>query len=62
MDKSFNDKCGVFFFYKDTKQIKLNVKKTNNIIVNFTDRFQFNTRLNINNDTIDTIEKTKLLL
>ena len=39
----------------------LNVKKTNNMIFNFTDRFQFNTRLHIIGETIDTIEKTKLL-
>ena len=39
----------------------LNVKKTNNMIFNFTDRFQFNTRLYIIGEKIDTIEKTKLL-
>ena len=31
------------------------------MIFNFTDNFQFSTRMNINNENIDTVEKTKLL-
>ena len=31
------------------------------MVFNFTDKFQFSTRMNINNEKIDTVEKTKLL-
>ena len=37
------------------------MKKTNNMIFNFNNNFQFSTRLNINNVKIYTVEKTKLL-
>ena len=47
--------------WTDTQKIKLSTKKTNNIIFNFTDNFQFSTGMSINNEKIDTVEKTKLL-
>ena len=39
----------------------LNEKKTKNMIFNYTDKFQFSTRLNLNGKNIDVVEKTKLL-
>ena len=39
----------------------INVKKTKNIIFNFTDNFKFATRLNLKGEMVETIENTKLL-
>ena len=47
--------------WTDTQKMKLNTKKTNNMIFNFTDNYQFSTRMSINNEKIDIVEKTKLL-
>ena len=47
--------------WTDKQKMKLNTNKTNNMIFNFTDRYQFNTRLNMNGENIQTVEKTKLL-
>ena len=47
--------------WTNTQKIKLNTKKSNNMIFNYTENFQFSTRMNINGGKIDTIEKTKLL-
>ena len=43
------------------QKMMLNKKKTTNMIINFTNNYQFNTRLNIDGEKIDTVEKTKLL-
>ena len=47
--------------WTNTQKMKLNTQKTNNMIFNYTENFQFSTRMNINGQKIDTIEKTKLL-
>ena len=42
-------------------KMALNEKKTKDIILNFTDKFQFSSRLNLYGKNIDVVEKTKLL-
>ena len=41
--------------------MKLNEKKTKNIIFNFSKKFQFNTSLSVNNKEIEVVNETKLL-
>ena len=41
--------------------MKLNIKKTNYMIFNFTNNHQFSTRININEEPIAEKEKVKLL-
>ena len=47
--------------WTNNQKMKLNKKKTTNMIINFTNNYQFNTRLDIDGEKIDTVEKTKLL-
>ena len=41
--------------------MKINQSKTKTMIFNFTNNYQFNTRLKINNELLETVEETKLL-
>ena len=43
------------------KQMKLNEKKTTNMIFNFTRKFQFTTDISVNNRDIEIVKETKLL-
>ena len=43
------------------KQMKLNVKKTKNMIFNFSKKYQFNTDIKLEGETVETIKQTKLL-
>ena len=43
------------------QKMKINQTKTKTMIFNQTNLYQFNTRLKINNETLDTVEETKLL-
>ena len=44
-----------------SKQMKINTSKTKVMLFNFTHKYQFRTRLQLNNETIDTVSETKLL-
>ena len=44
-----------------SKKMKLNEKKTKNIIFNFTKKYQFTTDLTVNNKNVDIVKETKLL-
>ena len=41
--------------------MKLNVKKTKNMIINFSKKYQFMTQLNVQNSDIDMVRETTLL-
>lgn len=43
------------------KQMRLNVKKTKNMIFNFSRKYQFNTDIKLEGETVETIRQTKLL-
>ena len=43
------------------KKMKINEKKTKNMIFNFTKKFQFTTKLAVNNQPIEIVKETKLL-
>ena len=45
---------------KDHK-MKLNSKKTKSMVFNFTNKYQFRTRMKVDNEIIETVENTKLL-
>ncbi len=45
----------------DKKQMKLNTKKTKNMIFNFSKNNQFSTEIRICNEVIETVKETKLL-
>ena len=47
--------------WTDNKQMKLNTKKTNYMLFNFTRKYQFNTRLSLENQNLDQVHETKLL-
>ena len=47
--------------WTENKQMKLNIKKTNYMIINFSTKYQFNTRLSIGGNKVDQISETKLL-
>ena len=47
--------------WSESKQMKLNEKKTNYMIFNFSTNYQFNTRLDIGGRKLDQIHETKLL-
>ena len=47
--------------WTENKQMKLNTKKSNFMIFNFSNNYQFNTRFNLNGTKIDQIHETKLL-
>ena len=40
---------------------KINEKKTKSLIFSFTEKYQFSTRLTLNDETIKVLESTKLL-
>ena len=41
--------------------MKLNIKKTKNMIFNFTKKYQFTTKLTVNQEPIEIVKETKLL-
>ena len=41
--------------------MKLNIKKTKNMIFNFTKKYQFSTKLTVNQEPIEIVKETKLL-
>ena len=41
--------------------MKLNLKKTKNIIFNFSKNFKFSTQISLNNENIETVKDAKLL-
>ena len=43
------------------KKMRLNEKKTKNMIFNFTKKFQFTTKLSVNSEPLEIVEETKLL-
>ena len=43
------------------KKMQLNVKKNKNIIFNFTKKYQFTTKLTVNDENVDLVKETKLL-
>ena len=43
------------------QKIMINQSKTKTMIIKFTNNYQFNTRLKINNEILETVEETKLL-
>ena len=47
--------------WTDAQQIIISDKKTKSMIVNFTDNFQFHTRLQLKGKSIEVVEKTKIL-
>ena len=47
--------------WTEDKKMMINEKKTKCMIFNFTDKYQFTTRLRINNEPIEVIDSTKLL-
>ena len=47
--------------WTETKQMKLNEKKTKNMIFNFTHDNQFSTDIKLKGETIETVRETKLL-
>ena len=44
------------------KKIKLNLKKTKNMIFNFSRNYQFITKLAVDNENLDVVKETKLLV
>ena len=47
--------------WAEKKQMKLNPKKTKNIIFNFTKNHQFSTDIHLDSETIETVNDVKLL-
>ena len=47
--------------WTDNQQMLINEKKTKTMIFNFTEKFQFTTRLMLKNETIEVIDSTRLL-
>ena len=47
--------------WTEKQKMLLNTKKTTNMTINFTDNYQFSTRLYIKGEKINTVETTKLL-
>ena len=47
--------------WTEQKKMKLNVSKTKYMIVNFTDKYQFNTRLGLEGNAIDEVSHARLL-
>ena len=58
--KSQND-LNVINDWTKKKKMRLNEKKTKNMIFNFTKKFQFTTKLSVNNKPIEIVKETKLL-
>ena len=51
----------VINLWTQEQKMKINQSKTKSMIINFTNKYQFNTRLKLNNEIIETVEETKLL-
>ena len=47
--------------WTNKQKMKLNTNKTCNMVLTFTNKFQFNTRLNFDGHKIDTVSRIKLL-
>ena len=47
--------------WTENQKMMINCKKTKTMIFNFTDNFQFTTRLKLNQKNIEVINRTKLL-
>ena len=47
--------------WTDKKKMKLNVEKTKTMIFNFTDKYQFSTRLLLDGAPLEIVDKAKLL-
>ena len=47
--------------WTDNQKMKINKKKTKTMIFNYTDKYQFSTRLNIDGEPIEVIDSTRLL-
>ena len=47
--------------WTENQKMMINCKKTKTMLFNFTENFQFTTRLKIKNENVEVIEKTKLL-
>ena len=47
--------------WTENQKMLINEKKTKNMIFNFTENYQFSTRLMLNNQIVETLESTKLL-
>ena len=47
--------------WTDKNQMKLNTKKTNYMVFNFSKSYQFNTRLKLDNENLNQVHETKLL-
>ena len=47
--------------WTDKQKMRLNVKKTKNIIFNFSKKYQFSTKLSVKNANIEIVKETKLL-
>ena len=47
--------------WTENQKMMLNAKKSKNMVFNFTDRFQFSTRLRMDNDVVETVQSMKLL-
>ena len=44
-----------------SKMIKLNSEKSKFLVINFTEKYQFSTRLNIENEILQQVKETRLL-
>ena len=47
--------------WTENQKMLINIQKTKTMIFNFTDKYQFSTRLSINDNPIEVIDSTKLL-
>ena len=47
--------------WTDNQKMKINSKKTKTMIFNFTDKYQFGTRLSMENENLEVIDSTRLL-
>ena len=47
--------------WTDNQRMKLNIKKTKNMIFNFSKNFKFSTQLSVKNENIELIKEAKLL-
>ena len=47
--------------WTEQQKMQINQKKTKNLIFNFTDKYQFSTRLQLKDETVEVLSSTKLL-
>ena len=47
--------------WTENQKMMINQKKTKTMIINFTDKFQFTTRLKLKNENVEVLKSTKLL-